>query len=191
MSQIGGGTGASIARWRALCAAGQMLCVSGEEVAEQATINLLNAATTYASLPAPPQVICLCGSTRHLAAFLDWQRVLTLHGVIVLTIGVVLRGKDDDAEKTGRELDELHRRKIDMADAVLVLDVDGYIGSSTKGEIAYAEETETTVISLSSNYPDYVSPNLEDVLSRTFSIEMECTYDENIHCHVGWPQLVR
>lgn len=36
-------------------------------------------------------------------------------------------------------LDELHKRKIDMADEVIVLNVDGYIGKSTSGEIEYAE----------------------------------------------------
>ena len=36
-------------------------------------------------------------------------------------------------------LDELHKRKIDLADEVFVLNVGGYIGSSTRSEIEYAE----------------------------------------------------
>jgi hypothetical protein len=36
-------------------------------------------------------------------------------------------------------LDELHKRKIDLADEILVLDVNGYIGDSTRSEITYAE----------------------------------------------------
>lgn len=36
-------------------------------------------------------------------------------------------------------LDEMHKRKIDMADEIFVINVDGYIGSSTKSEIKYAE----------------------------------------------------
>lgn len=37
-------------------------------------------------------------------------------------------------------LDELHKRKIDLADEVYVLNVGGYIGESTKSEIQYAKE---------------------------------------------------
>jgi hypothetical protein len=44
----------------------------------------------------------------------------------------------DSAEKVA--LDELHKRKIDIADRVLVLNVGGYIGESTRGEIEYAEQ---------------------------------------------------
>ena len=36
-------------------------------------------------------------------------------------------------------LDDLHKRKIDLADEVFVLNVDDYIGSSTRSEIDYAE----------------------------------------------------
>jgi hypothetical protein len=39
-----------------------------------------------------------------------------------------------------KKLDELHKRKIDQADEVLVLNVGGYIGSSTQSEIDYARE---------------------------------------------------
>ncbi len=37
-------------------------------------------------------------------------------------------------------LDELHLRKIDLADEVLILNVDGYVGKSTAGELAYARK---------------------------------------------------
>lgn len=36
-------------------------------------------------------------------------------------------------------LDDMHKRKIDMADEIFVINVDGYIGSSTRSEIEYAE----------------------------------------------------
>lgn len=35
-------------------------------------------------------------------------------------------------------LDELHLRKIDLADGILVLNVGGYVGESTTNEIRYA-----------------------------------------------------
>ncbi len=36
-------------------------------------------------------------------------------------------------------LDELHLRKIDLADEVFILNVGGYIGESTRKEIEYAQ----------------------------------------------------
>lgn len=35
----------------------------------------------------------------------------------------------------------MHKRKIDMADEIFVINVDGYIGESTKSEIEYAIKT--------------------------------------------------
>lgn len=86
-----------------------------------------------------PQVICLCGSTRFKTAFESTLRDETLKGNIVLSVGLFghIEGLDMDGP-TKKMLDELHLRKIDMADEVLVLNVDGYIGSSTKNEIEYA-----------------------------------------------------
>ena len=90
-----------------------------------------------------PEVVCLCGSTRFMDAFhaVGWQ--LTLDGYIVLSVGVCKHAQDHGGEALGEEvaerLDELHKRKIDLADSVMVLNVDGYIGKSTRSEIEYAK----------------------------------------------------
>lgn len=64
----------------------------------------------------------------------------TLAGRIVLTVGCDT--KSDEMlglnELVKAQLDELHFRKIDIADQILVLNVGGYIGESTRREIAYA-----------------------------------------------------
>jgi len=88
-----------------------------------------------------PEVVCLCGSTRFKDAWIAYTRKLSLEGSIVLSVGVMIHAgaeliRDDGPEKA--KLDELHLRKIDLADRVLVLNVGGYIGSSTSREIAYA-----------------------------------------------------
>lgn len=87
-----------------------------------------------------PTVVCLCGSTRFGEAFRQANLQETLAGRIVLTVGCDF--KSDDAiglsPDTKERLDELHRRKIDLADEVLILNVDGYMGESTKRELAYA-----------------------------------------------------
>lgn len=86
-----------------------------------------------------PKVVCLCGSTKFKAQYEQANREETLKGHIVLSVG--LFGHIEGLEMNGAEkgmLDELHLRKIDLADEVLVLNVGGYIGSSTKNEIQYA-----------------------------------------------------
>jgi hypothetical protein len=95
----------------------------------------------------PPKVVCLCGSSRFGDAFARANLELTLAGAIVLSIGCVTSSDDeigvDDATKA--RLDELHKRKIDLADEVFVLNVGGYVGASTASEIAYAENHYTPV----------------------------------------------
>ena len=95
---------------------------------------------------APPEIITLCGSTRFKTAFLAEQRRLTLEGKIVISVG--LFGHDElppGERERGNEikdmLDELHLRKIDLADRVHVINVNGYVGESTRREIDYANET--------------------------------------------------
>ena len=89
-----------------------------------------------------PAIVCLCGSTRFMDAFHEagWQ--LTLNGYIVLTVGVCKHAEHHGGEALGGDvaarLDELHLRKIDLAEWVLVLNVDGYVGESTRREVLYA-----------------------------------------------------
>lgn len=89
-----------------------------------------------------PEVVCLCGSTRFMDAFFVEGWRLTLEGKIVLSIGVCKHADDHGGEAIGRGcadmLDELHYRKIDLADEVLILNVGGYIGESTRKELDYA-----------------------------------------------------
>lgn len=42
----------------------------------------------------------------------------------------------------------MHKRKIDMADAIYVINVGGYIGESTRSEIEYAQSKGKKVIFL-------------------------------------------
>jgi len=75
-------------------------------------------------------------------AFFDagWEE--TLEGKIVLSVGVCKHAEHHGGEALGpvtaAMLDELHKRKIDLADEVLILNVGGYIGKSTRSELEYA-----------------------------------------------------
>lgn len=91
-----------------------------------------------------PKIICLCGSTRFIETFAIQTWELERKGYIVLGCTLLPRWyckvPDHFGEATGTktQCDELHLRKIDLADEVLVLNVGGYIGESTTNEIAYA-----------------------------------------------------
>ena len=86
-------------------------------------------------------VITLCGSTRFKEQFLEAQKRLTLEGNIVISVGLFGHSGDDEVwtEGTKEMLDDMHKRKIDMADSIYVINVGGYIGSSTRSEIEYAK----------------------------------------------------
>lgn len=87
-----------------------------------------------------PKVVCLCGSTRFQNAFVEASRIETLKGKIVLSVGLFghLEENFDMAGQTKRMLDKLHLRKIDIADEVLFLNVNGYIGMGGCDELGYA-----------------------------------------------------
>ena len=93
------------------------------------------------------KVITLCGSTRFKDAFYDAQKRLTLEGNIVISVGLFGHAGDEEVWKPGVKemLDDIHLRKIDMADEIFVINVGGYIGESTRREIDYATKTGKTV----------------------------------------------
>ena len=86
------------------------------------------------------KVITLCGSTRFKDQFLEAQKRLTLEGNIVISVGLFGHSGDDEVwtEGTKEMLDNMHKRKIDVADASYVINVGGYMGQSTLSEIEYA-----------------------------------------------------
>src|SRR6266496_1102237 len=97
----------------------------------------------------PMSVVCLCGSTRFRSAFELANMDETLRGNLVISVGLFghsdhpdgsrfLAADGDESTAVKQDLDALHFRKIDLADEVLVVNVGGYVGSSTKREITYA-----------------------------------------------------
>ena len=99
-------------------------------------------------------VVTLCGSTRFKDQFIEAQKRLTLEGNIVISVGLFGHSGDDEVwtEGTKEMLDDMHKRKIDMADEIFVINVGGYIGSSTRSEIEYAERTGKAVRYLEEPY---------------------------------------
>lgn len=96
---------------------------------------------------ARPTIVVLCGSTRFGEAFRAANLAETVAGRIVLSIGCdtksdteLAEAGDVDFTALKTELDDLHKRKIDLADEVLVLNVGGYVGESTRSEVEYAAQ---------------------------------------------------
>ena len=98
------------------------------------------------------KVITLCGSTKFKDDFFKEQKRLTLEGNIVISVGMFGHSGDNEVfqEDVKTMLDDMHKRKIDMADGIFVINVGGYIGSSTRSEIEYAIAHGKTV--------DYLEP---------------------------------
>lgn len=93
------------------------------------------------------KVITLCGSTKFKDDFMREQKRLSLEGNIVISVGMFGHSGDDEVwqDSIKEMLDDMHKRKIDMADEIFVINKGGYIGTSTKSEIEYAISTNKKV----------------------------------------------
>lgn len=91
-------------------------------------------------------IVTLCGSTRFKDAFSRAQFDETMKGNIVLTIGTAWHSDEElfanyseaERQEIKQKLDALHFEKIEMSDEILVLNIGGYVGESTKREINHA-----------------------------------------------------
>ena len=99
----------------------------------------------------------MCGSTKFKNEFMEAQKRLTLEGNIVISVGLFGHSGDQEVwenmdegtfTKTKERLDDMHKRKMDMADSIFVINVGGYIGDSTRSEIEYAKAHGKKVIYL-------------------------------------------
>lgn len=92
-------------------------------------------------------VVTLCGSTKFKDDFLEQQKRLTLEGNIVISVGLFGHSGDTEVWTKGMKemLDDMHKRKIDLADEIFVINKNKYIGESTKSEIEYAIKTNKKV----------------------------------------------
>lgn len=132
------------------------------------------------------KVITLCGSTRFKDEFLQTQKDLTLQGNIVISVGLFGHAGDSEVwenmdegtlTKTKEMLDDMHKRKIDMADEIFVINVGGYIGNSTRSEIEYAKEHGKIV--------RYLEDDLnKDNINNMVSLEEYKNYLVNFY---SWP----
>ena len=94
------------------------------------------------------KIITLCGSSKFKQDFRRLEKDLTLGGNIVLTVGLFGHSGDSEVwcDDTKELLDDMHMHRINMCDAIYVVNKDFYIGDSTKKEIEYARSIGRKII---------------------------------------------
>lgn len=93
------------------------------------------------------RIVTLCGSTDFKEEYERVNRILTLQGNIILSCGV-FRSDYPDIEKHRDTLQKVHRKKIDMSDGIVVINLGGYISPHTQEEIDYAKSKDKKIIYL-------------------------------------------
>lgn len=116
-----------------------------------------------------PKIVCLCGSTKFYDTFIRANYDETMKGNIVLSVGFFMHSSEafhgqtfgcTPEQKIG--LDDLHKRKIDLCDEVLVLNKDGYLGTSTMSEIEYARGAGKIIRYLEKNGVEFPKPEINN-----------------------------
>lgn len=121
------------------------------------------------------KVITLCGSTKFKDQFMEVQKKLTLEGNIVISVGCFGHAGDIFSDEQKLMLDDMHKRKIDMADEIFVINVGGYIGESTKSEIEYAKKHDKKV-----NYLDNINNDIRKETLKGILNKIPC--EKNCQC---------
>lgn len=93
------------------------------------------------------KIITVCGSYKFKKEMIEITEIMTLKGNCMLTPNeLTSSSKDAYTKEEIQMIDQMHKEKIKISDAILVVDVGGYIGSSTKSEIEYAKSLNKEII---------------------------------------------
>lgn len=94
------------------------------------------------------KIITVCGSLKFFREMIEIAEKVELQGNVVLMpiYNPARPSKDDFTEKEAKMLDKIHKERIKISDSILVVNVDNYIGSSTKSEIEYAKSLNKEII---------------------------------------------
>lgn len=93
------------------------------------------------------KIIAVCGSYKYKKEMIEITELMTLKGNCMLTPNELTKSnKDSYTKEEILMIDKMHKEKIRISDAILVVNVDNYIGSSTKSEIEYAKSLNKEII---------------------------------------------
>lgn len=147
-------------------------------------------------------VFTLCGSSKYKKEFEEVTKMLSLKGCLVISLGLFGHSGDGEAfvPKTKAMLNAVHLQKIDMSDAIFVIDKDYYIGESTKREIEYAKSKNKKIYYYSEyligkrikdrekTYNEILSTlkcNVLDNIEHTFS-SVFCNTADDLKLYMKW-----
>ena len=111
------------------------------------------------------KIITLCGSLKFQKEMMEIAEKMALEGYCVLTPVYHVSSNIKRTEKQIEKLKEAHLKKIELSDAILVINVNNYIGNSTNLEIEYAQKLNKEIM-----YYDEILKKLEPIL-----VEIEYT----------------
>ena len=94
------------------------------------------------------KIITIYGSLKSMAEVQTIAERIELEGNCVLSITYPTKDKEDYTEEELEILGKLHKQKIIMSDAIYMVNINGYLGESTKSEISYARSIGKEVLSL-------------------------------------------
>ena len=101
------------------------------------------------------KIITLCGSLKFQKEMMIVAEKMALTGNCILTpVYPIL----EDREKTEEQIEmlkEAHFKRIELSDAIIVVNVNNYIGKSTSMEIEYAKNLGKEII----YYTDLINKN--------------------------------
>lgn len=93
------------------------------------------------------KIITVCGSLRFMKEIMEITEKMDLQGNCMLCpIYPTKPNKDDYSDEEAIMLNKMHKERIKLSDAILVVNVDNYIGSSTKSEIEFAKSLNKEIM---------------------------------------------
>lgn len=101
------------------------------------------------------KIITMCGSFKFIDEIIKLAEHLELEGNCVL-VPIYNSNKPNERFYTKEDklmFDKMHKEKIKLSDAIFVVNINNYIGESTKNEIKYAKELDKEII----YYTDYIT----------------------------------
>ena len=90
-------------------------------------------------------VVTLCGSLMFKKEFEKIKEKLEALGFLVYT---PIFFENSEHKPPMEELTMIHEKKIDLADVVFIVNVNGYVGKDTRKEIQYAEKQNKNIVYL-------------------------------------------
>ena len=92
------------------------------------------------------KIITLCGSLKFQKEMMIVAEKIALEGNCIFTLVYPVIENCERTEEQLEKLKEAHFKKIELSDAILVINKNNYIGDSTKIEIEYAQKLKKEIM---------------------------------------------